>query len=87
MTLTKSDVVVFNDFDYTAANIRQAEDRIWRIGQRNNCSIFFVYADKCMIDESLCEMLDNKLSNMGVIIDGTEDSLITEEDEIGRAHV
>ncbi|MBQ6517231.1 MAG: DEAD/DEAH box helicase, partial [Anaerolineaceae bacterium] len=55
LTLTKSDVVVFNDFDYTAANIRQAEDRIWRIGQRNNCSIFFVYADKCMIDESLCE--------------------------------
>ncbi|MBQ6519338.1 MAG: hypothetical protein IJI14_11505, partial [Anaerolineaceae bacterium] len=35
-------------------------------------------------DESLCEMLDNKLSNMGVIIDGTEDSLITEEDEDNR---
>ena len=84
LTLTKSDVVIFNDFDYTAANIRQAEDRIWRIGQRNNCSIFFVYADKCMIDESLCKMLDKKLSNMGVIIDGKEESLITEDDENNR---
>ena len=84
LTLTRSDVVVFNDFDYTAANVRQAEDRIWRIGQRNNCSIFYVYADKCMIDESLCKMLDRKLSNMGVIIDGREESLITEEDENNR---
>ncbi len=81
LTLTRSDVVVFNDFDYTAANIRQAEDRIWRIGQRNNCSIYFVYADKCFLDETLCAMLDKKLSNMGVIIDGREDSLITEDDQ------
>ncbi|MBQ6518416.1 MAG: DEAD/DEAH box helicase [Anaerolineaceae bacterium] len=81
LTLTKSDVVVFNDFDYTAANIRQAEDRIWRIGQKNRCSIFFVYADKCVLDETLCNMLNGKLSNMGVIVDGKEESLITEEDE------
>ena len=81
LTLTRSDVVVFNDFDYSAASMRQAEDRIWRIGQRNACSIFYVYADKCMLDETLCSMLNTKLSNMGKIIDGKEETLVTEEDK------
>ena len=85
LTLTKSDVVVFNDFDYSAANMRQAEDRIWRIGQRNACSIFYIYADKCLLDETLCTMLNRKLSNMGKIIDGKEDALITEEDTSNQA--
>ena len=80
LTLTRSDVVVFNDFDYSAALMRQAEDRIWRIGQRNACSIFYVYADKCLLDETLCSMLDTKLSNMGKIIDGREETLVTDED-------
>ena len=85
LTLTRSDVVVFNDFDYSAANMRQAEDRIWRIGQRNVCSIFYIYADKCLLDETLCTMLNRKLSNMGKIIDGKEDALITEEDTSNQA--
>ena len=85
LTLTRSDVVVFNDFDYSAANMRQAEDRIWRIGQRNACSIFYIYADKCLLDETLCAMLNRKLSNMGKIIDGKEDALITEEDTSNQA--
>ena len=85
LTLTRSDVVVFNDFDYSAANMRQAEDRIWRIGQRNACSIFYVYADKCILDETLCNMLNKKLSDMGKIIDGKEDSLVTGEDDDNRA--
>ena len=78
-------MVVFNDFDYSAANMRQAEDRIWRIGQRNACSIFYVYADKCLLDETLCDMLNRKLSNMGKIIDGKEEALVTNEDEDNRA--
>ena len=85
LTLTQSDVVVFNDFDYSAANMRQAEDWIWRIGQRNACSIFYVYADKCLLDETLCDMLNKKLSNMGKIIDGKEDALVTGEDDDNRA--
>lgn len=85
LTLTRSDVVVFNDFDYSAANMRQAEDRIWRIGQRNACSIFYVYADKCLLDESLCDMLNKKLSNKGKIIDGKEDALITDDDTANRS--
>ena len=84
LTLTRSDTVVFNDFDYSAANMRQAEDRIWRIGQRNACSIFYVYADKCLLDETLCGMLNKKLSDMGKIIDGKEDALVTTDDEASR---
>ena len=65
--------------------MRQAEDRIWRIGQRNACSIFYVYADKCLLDETLCDMLNRKLSDMGKIIDGKEEALVTNEDEDNRA--
>ena len=65
--------------------MRQAEDRIWRIGQRNACSIFYIYADKCLLDETLCSMLNKKLSNMGKIIDGREEALITKEDSSNRA--
>ncbi|MBQ6342241.1 MAG: DEAD/DEAH box helicase [Anaerolineaceae bacterium] len=85
LTLTRSDVVVFNDFDFSAANMRQAEDRIWRIGQRNACSIFYIYADKCLLDETLCDMLNQKLSNMGKIIDGREEALVTQEDTSNQA--
>ena len=85
LTLTRSDVVVFNDFDYSAASMRQAEDRIWRIGQRNACSVFYVYADQCLMDETLRSMLDRKLADMGKIIDGREETLVTEDDRSGQA--
>ena len=67
--------------------MRQAEDRIWRIGQRNACSIFYIYADKCSLDETLCTMLNRKLSNMGEIIDGREETLVTGEDESNQAEL
>lgn len=84
LTLTKSNIVMFNDFDYVASSMRQAEDRIWRIGQRNSCSILYVYADNCDMDDTLKNMLDKKLTTIGSVIDGKAESLVSEEDNDAR---
>ena len=84
ITLTRSNIILFNDFDYVASTMRQAEDRIWRIGQKNSCSIFYVYADGCMMDEILMDMLNRKLTTIGTVVDGAAENLVTEQDEDAR---
>lgn len=48
ITLTAAEVVIFNDLDWVPSNHVQAEDRVLRIGQKNNVSIFYP-----LIDETL----------------------------------
>jgi SWI/SNF-related matrix-associated actin-dependent regulator 1 of chromatin subfamily A len=41
ITLTASNVVVFNSFDWVPGNNEQAEDRSFRIGQKNNVTVYY----------------------------------------------
>jgi SWI/SNF-related matrix-associated actin-dependent regulator 1 of chromatin subfamily A len=41
ITLTRSNYMVFNSFDWVPGNIEQAEFRIYRIGQKNNVKIYY----------------------------------------------
>ena len=41
LTLVVSDVMIFNNFDYVYANNVQAEDRIFRIGQKKDVDIYY----------------------------------------------
>lgn len=41
LTLVVSDVMIFNNFDYVYANNVQAEDRIFRIGQKKDVNIYY----------------------------------------------
>jgi len=41
LTLVVSDVLIFNQFDYTSANCKQAEDRIFRIGQKKDVDVYY----------------------------------------------
>ena len=74
LTLTASDTVIFNDFDWTPANHAQAEDRIHRIGQNKKCNILYMYADNAMMDRKMSEILESKLANINKIIDNKEDN-------------
>lgn len=41
ITLTESNIVIFNSFDWVPGNNEQAEDRSYRIGQLNNVTVYY----------------------------------------------
>lgn len=41
ITLTESNIVIFNSFDWVPSNNEQAEDRSYRIGQLNNVTVYY----------------------------------------------
>jgi len=78
LTLTASDTVIFNDFDWTPANHAQAEDRIHRIGQNQKCNIYYMYADNAEMDRNLSIILERKLANINQIIDNNSNNMFNE---------
>ena len=70
ITLTASSTIVFNDFDFVPANLLQAEDRICRIGQRNDmCNVFYMVADDTAMDNITAEIIERKMKNINEVID------------------
>ena len=41
ITLIASHIIIFNDLDYVPGNVRQFEDRIYRIGQTKDVHIYY----------------------------------------------
>ena len=78
ITLTKSQNVIVNDFDWVPANHAQSEDRIHRIGQDGKCNIMYMYASGAESDEIMANLLEKKLNNISQIIDGNEQSFLNE---------
>ncbi len=78
ITLTASDTVIFNDFDWTPANHLQAEDRIHRIGQSKKCNIIYMHAENASIDYKISRIIENKLQNINAVIDGNNESIFEE---------
>jgi SWI/SNF-related matrix-associated actin-dependent regulator 1 of chromatin subfamily A len=64
ITLTKSDICVFAELDWTPANMVQAEDRLHRIGQDKNVSIYY-----CVSPDSLDSRFARILADKQEIID------------------
>ncbi|MEM4134453.1 MAG: DEAD/DEAH box helicase [Candidatus Micrarchaeia archaeon] len=60
ITLTASSKVVFFEYDWTPARMRQAEDRLHRIGQKN-CVNSYWFCLKDSIDEKFVTMLIEKI--------------------------
>jgi SWI/SNF-related matrix-associated actin-dependent regulator of chromatin subfamily A-like protein 1 len=59
-TLTAADKVVFNDLPWTAADLRQAEDRAHRVGQRNSVNVYWMTAQDSAWDKAASEILLRK---------------------------
>lgn len=73
ITLTRSDVAIFAELDWTPANMVQAEDRLHRIGQTNNVNIFYCVAPNSL-DSRIAEILSYKQD----IIDSFNEDLLRE---------
>jgi hypothetical protein len=69
ITLTAADTVLFAEMSVTPGVMLQSEDRAHRIGQRSSVNIHYLVA-KGTIDEDIWRMIGNKLSNLGLALDG-----------------
>jgi len=79
VNLTIADKVVFNDLPWTPADLNQAEDRSWRIGQKAECvNVYWVCAAENEFDTRAVAILFRKMEIYKKVIDGKKP---TEEDE------
>ena len=76
ITLTEASVVIFNSFDWVTGNNEQAEDRSFRIGQKNDVNIYYhLFEDT--ISTRMWETLKNKKNVISTIIG---DKIVSEEE-------
>lgn len=82
ITLTEATVVIFNSFDWVPGNNEQAEDRAFRIGQKNDVNVYYqLFLDT--ISLRMWEMLKNKKDVISIIMGDKKFS----EDEINEIMV
>lgn len=67
LTLIAASVVVFNNFDFTPAVNQQAEERIFRIGQTKDCTVYYQSFNDTYFDRML-EIVHDKQEVIDKII-------------------
>lgn len=76
ITLTEGTYVIFNSFDWVPGNNEQAEDRPYRIGQKNNVNVYYqLFEDS--VSTRMWETLSNKKEVISKILgesDSSEDA-------------
>ncbi len=80
ITLTEATVVIFNSFDWVTGNNEQAEDRAYRIGQKNDVNVYYQIFDDT-ISTRMWMMLKNKKDIINTILG---DIKLTEFEEMER---
>lgn len=71
ITLTRSNLLCFVEFDWVPGNHIQVEDRIHRITQGKTAHIVYFVA-KDTIEEIICKMIQKKQKNLDAMFDGAE---------------
>jgi len=75
LTLTKAEIVIMNSLDWVPGNHEQAEDRAYRIGQKETVNIYYMLIDDT-IDTLVWDILNEKKKIIGTIMG--EDDIINE---------
>lgn len=76
ITLTEATVAIFNSFDWVPGNNEQAEDRAYRIGQKNDVNVYYqLFVDT--ISTRMWNMLQNKKDVISTIMG---DKKLTDEE-------
>lgn len=70
ITLTVSHIIILNDLPWTPGTVSQAEGRIWRTGQVQTAMVYFMVANKCVMDNIMVDILVNKSKSINTAIDG-----------------
>jgi SWI/SNF-related matrix-associated actin-dependent regulator of chromatin subfamily A-like protein 1 len=82
ITLTKSTKLIFNDLSWLFAEHSQAEDRIHRISQTEECHIYYMYCKDARIDKVMIEKLERRMNSAGRTLDNKNESLAREVIEL-----
>jgi len=75
LTLTKAEIVIMNSLDWVPGTHEQAEDRAYRIGQKETVNIYYMLIDDT-IDTLVWYILNEKKKVIGTIMG--EDDIINE---------
>ena len=78
INLTAADIIVFNSFDWTPGNNSQAEDRAFRIGQKNNVTVYY-HLFMRTVSTYMWKILDSKKNIIAIVMrdkNCTEDAAI-----------
>lgn len=70
ITLTKSYIMLVNDFPWTTGELTQMEDRICRTGQTETCIIYYMVSNGVSIEQKLTDTLTKKSETINNTIDG-----------------
>jgi SWI/SNF-related matrix-associated actin-dependent regulator 1 of chromatin subfamily A len=79
-TLVASSNVGVIEYPWTPGDLRQAEDRCHRIGQKNTVNVWYLMVPGT-IEEKIADILDKKTKVLDAVLDGVEtnqDSLLKE---------
>lgn len=71
LTLTAATYEIMNDYSWIPSDHLQAEDRAYRIGQKNNVTVLYLDAVDT-IDEMLSNLIAGKLETITAIMEGKE---------------
>lgn len=75
--LTAGSVTIFNSFSWVPGINFQCEDRTWRLGQINNCKIFYqLFLNTISI--KMLDTLNKKINIINEVIDGKEEREVIE---------
>ena len=75
ITLTKAEVVIFNDLSFVPADMSQAEDRAFRIGQKKNVSCLYP-----IFDNTIEKVIYNIVQSKKRVIDTVMGDHMEEDD-------
>ena len=71
LTLTAASTVVFAEYSWVPGDLKQAEDRAHRIGQKNTVNIVYLHA-RNTVDDLMWRTVQNKLETVGHVLDGAD---------------
>lgn len=71
LTLTAASTVIFAELSWTPGDLIQAEDRAHRIGQVSSVNVYYLLANDT-VDDIIWDVVQNKLENLGQMLDGEE---------------
>lgn len=78
ITLTSGNITIFNSYSWVPGDNAQAEDRTWRLGQKNTCKVYYqVFIDT--VSERILETLKRKSETINVIIGDADDRVVSEK--------